>query len=220
MAIFSGGKIRVEKQFVIRFNAYEGGGADRNEKIELWLGGRFWSLACWQDGEASGNGNCCGILCVIQNLSRGNGSLFCGATSCVIAPRIDCADRHTNQHNEQAEGHEDRKPSGRGRDAFFLMFGDWWKLLGVCEVVLGEKSFFIEPEIAGNGTNEAAVENAAGKFVPILVFEGLKETGANASGGCNFLQRHLAQFPLSFQAFPEISLGHAPNLQLKSLTAV
>ena len=66
------------------------------------------------------------------------------------------------------------------------------------KVVFGEEIFFVEAEVAGDGADEAAVENAAGELVPIFVFESFEKAQADASGDNDFIGRDFAKFALAF----------------------
>jgi hypothetical protein len=72
--------------------------------------------------------------------------------------------------------------------------------------------FFVEAQITGNGANKAAIENAAGKLLPVFIFQGLQKTQADARRYNDFVGRNFAQLALALQTFPKISLGHELDL--------
>ena len=87
----------------------------------------------------------------------------------------------------------------------------------VGKIVLGEKGLLVEAEIAGDGANEASIENAAGQLVPVFIFEGFQEARANArrqgyfSGGTSRSSRsrfrRSPKFPLAMPLSVEMSLS-------------
>lgn len=81
------------------------------------------------------------------------------------------------------------------------------------EIVFAEERFFIEAEIAGDGADKAAIEDTAGEFAPIFVFESFEEARTNTRGGSDLCKSHLAQLALAFQPLSESSPGHSwkPN---------
>ena len=121
----------------------------------------------------------------------------------VFAPGVRAAKVECGEQKEKSEGKRDGNPERGRRDAIFnflrgvLLFNEL-RVGVVSQVVLGEKGFFIETKIAGDGADKTAVENATGEFVPILVFEGFQKTGTDARRQCDFFQRHLAQFTFAF----------------------
>ena len=75
--------------------------------------------------------------------------------------------------------------------------------------VLGQHAVFVESQETRRGTNEAAIESAAGQLVPLTAFEGFKETSADARGSGNFIERNAAHFALAFQMFAEGCRRHS-----------
>ena len=49
--------------------------------------------------------------------------------------------------------------------------------------VVGDYFIFIEADLAGVGTHESFVENAAGELVEMLVLDGAQHAGADFCGG-------------------------------------
>jgi hypothetical protein len=78
----------------------------------------------------------------------------------------------------------------------------------MCQVVFGEEGFFVEAQVAGDGTDKAAIENAAREFVPIFVLESLEETGTYARGGSDFFRCDFAKLALSLETLSENAPGH------------
>lgn len=76
------------------------------------------------------------------------------------------------------------------------------------EGIFRDGVLFVEPEETGHGAHEPAVEDAAGKLVPLLAFDGFQEARGNACGGGNFLESDTAQLPLAFEALAKSAGGH------------
>jgi len=117
-------------------------------------------------------------------------------------PAIDSASNNCGCQEQNSHDQSHRNPERRWGNAIFEFLRVFLCLLvrvrAMCQVVLGKKRFFIEAEIVGNRANEAAVEDAAGKLVPLFVFERSQKTGADARCLSDFLQRDFAQFPFAF----------------------
>ena len=109
----------------------------------------------------------------------------------------------------EREGYGD--PSGRGRDAIFKGAWSFGGFVAVGEVIFGEEIFFVEAEVAGDGADEAAVENAARQLVPIFIFEGFEKAQADAGSDNDFVGRDFAQFAFALETFSEVSPGHGSN---------
>src|SRR5216684_1257157 len=56
--------------------------------------------------------------------------------------------------------------------------------------------------------NERAIKDAAGKFLPVFIFHGLKEARADTRRSADLLERDFAHLPLALQAFAKRTLGH------------
>src|SRR5579859_673811 len=115
-----------------------------------------------------------------------------------------------DEQGAQHESHSD--PFGRRGDAILRRGERLGTLVAMREVVLSEKILLIETQIARDGTHKPAVENAAGEFVPILVFQSLQKTQTDARGDDDLVGRDFTQFALTLQTFPKISPGHELNL--------
>ena len=99
--------------------------------------------------------------------------MFGGAVSGIAAPGVAA---HVNESRKNAEKYENAKdgnPFGRPADGIFVGSRSFDFLFTVSEIIFGEEAFLVEAEVAGDGADKTAVENAAGKFAPIFVFEGL-----------------------------------------------
>jgi len=57
------------------------------------------------------------------------------------------------------------------------------------QVIFGEQAFFTEAQIASDGANEAAAEDAARQFRPIFIFQGLEKTRTDAGRLRDFIER-------------------------------
>jgi len=96
-------------------------------------------------------------------------------------------------HDEQRGGEKDRAPLARNFDGRIGNDAGVGAMLGF-ESVFGDKAIFVEAEEAGDGADEAAIEDAAGELVPLVAFEGFEEAGADACGGGDFLEGDAAHF--------------------------
>ncbi len=141
----------------------------------------------------------------------------------VVAPGVDAAEEESSEKKKDGQDEDDGYPERSLWDAIFdFLRGVFlYEELGVRvvrEIVLGEESFFVETEITGNGADEAAIEDTAGKLVPVFIFERFEKAGANARRQGNFVQRYFAQLPFAFEAFSEDSPGHALIRSLESIS--
>jgi hypothetical protein len=57
--------------------------------------------------------------------------------------------------------------------------------------------------MAGIGADKALIEDAAGKLIEAVFFNGGQETGADLGGHSNLVQRDLALFPFPLQSCPK-----------------
>ena len=100
--------------------------------------------------------------------------------------------------NDQSRGDPKRRRGNSFFDFLCLFLRELFGVRAVRHIVLAQKCFLIQAEIVGDGTDKSAVEDTAGKLVPVFVFEGLQKTRSDARCLGDFLQRNLAQFPLAF----------------------
>lgn len=56
--------------------------------------------------------------------------------------------------------------------------------------------------------HEAPVEDAAGKLIPLFIFDGLEKTRGDARRGRNLIKRHAAHFSLALQIVAKSPFGH------------
>ncbi len=82
------------------------------------------------------------------------------------------------------------------------------------QCVFGHHTFFIETEIACHRANKSAIERAAGKAVPLLVFNRFQKSRADARGSSDFLNGHAAHFALAPQVVAERCRRHPEVLRL------
>ncbi len=76
------------------------------------------------------------------------------------------------------------------------------------QVVLRQHVLFIEAEVARDSANKTTVEDAAGEFLPVLIFHRVEESRADARGSANLFERNLAHFALTLQAIAKRTFGH------------
>ena len=97
-----------------------------------------------------------------------------------------------------------RRQNGRGTRLFLSLRG---------KIIFRNQTIFVEPEILGNRADETAIEDPAGKLVPLVVFQGFEEFALNASGGGDLFEGNAAQLAFSFQTFAEECGGHSEELR-------
>src|SRR5258708_3813105 len=149
----------------------------------------------------------------------GGGGFFGGAMGGVAAPAVAAAVKTAGAQKKQEETGQNGKQVRRRWNAL-LGFGRMrGQMFGAGEIVLAEESFFIEAQVARDGTHEPVAEDAAGQLGPIFIFQGLDETGADARGLGEFVHGNFAQLALALQAFTKISPGHEPEPVLDNPSA-
>jgi hypothetical protein len=84
-------------------------------------------------------------------------------------------------------------------------------MFGAGKIIFAEQRLFIQAQVARDGAHKPVAKDTAGQFRPILIFQGLDETGADARGFGQFVHGNIAQFTLALQAFTKISPGHEPE---------
>ena len=65
--------------------------------------------------------------------------------------------------------------------------------------VIGDGLVFVHAQMAGVGADKSFVEDAAGKLIEVVFFQGAQETGPDLGGHSDVVQRDLALFPLPLQ---------------------
>ena len=73
--------------------------------------------------------------------------------------------------------------------------------------VVGDGFFFVEPDLAGVGADKTFVENAAGKLVEVLVFEGAQHAGADFGGVGDGIESDALLLALLAKFFSECTQG-------------
>src|ERR1700688_4821228 len=124
-----------------------------------------------------------------------------GAIRGVALPGIGAAtEKYEGQQNKCKEGQR-RNPLGRRGE--LILVGGWCVgfLDTAGEIVFGEQILFVQAEVLGDGADESAGETAAGELVPLLVFNGIKESGTDAGAGGQLSESDFAHFALAFQMF-------------------
>ena len=79
--------------------------------------------------------------------------------------------------------------------------------LAQCGEVVSYGFFFVESDLAGVGTYETLVEDAAGKLIEVFVFERAQHAGADLRGVGDGVERDVALFTLLAKFFPERTQG-------------
>ena len=74
--------------------------------------------------------------------------------------------------------------------------------------IFRDNVFFVETQVMSNGPDKAPVEDAAGKLIPLFIFDGLKKTSGDARRGRNLIERHAAHFALALQIVAKSPFGH------------
>ena len=85
--------------------------------------------------------------------------------------------------------------------------GNLWVIVGGLRI-FGHQRFFIQAEITRDGAQETAVEDAAGQILPALAFQRFEETGSDAGGLGDFVQRDATHLAFAPQVLAERALGH------------
>src|SRR5579859_362699 len=126
----------------------------------------------------------------------------------IASPAIDTARDEHPKYRKQPKDGENRHPNRRARNLVLVGLRSGHTRLAVRQVVLGKQIFFVEAQIVRNGAHKSTIENAAGKFGPLFVFQRFEIARTDSRRRGDFLQRHFAQLALAFQAFAKISPGH------------
>jgi hypothetical protein len=182
-------------------HANVGAGGSRESEIES---GRGSECGCFGD-EIRKRGRRRGLR---QGLLRGSERAFRGTVGGVASPSVDTSGNKSGDDEQNEEKARGDDPLWRRRN------GIWrgWRcddcVLAVGEVVFGEEMLLAEAEIARDDANEAAIEDAAGKFFPVFVFESLQEPHRHASLDGELVKRDFAQLALAFQQLTEAAFGH------------
>src|SRR4029077_7264030 len=100
------------------------------------------------------------------------------------APRAEPA---TSQQSKDNDGGDDPGQPGLLRRDHGGTAGPDWYTLAVADgqSIFRYTVFLIQPEIAGNGSDESSIEGPPGELIPLFVFDGLQEARGNARGGGN-----------------------------------
>jgi len=73
--------------------------------------------------------------------------------------------------------------------------------------IVGYGFFFVKPDLAGVGAYKPFIEDAAGKLVKVLVFEGAEHAGADFGGIGDGIELDAPQLALLTKFFPERTQG-------------
>src|SRR5580700_11746117 len=126
-------------------------------------------------------------------------------------PAVDSTSNECAEYGKQSEHSQNRNPNRRAGKLVLVRLRNGHARFAMSEVIFGEQIFFIEAQKTRDGAYKSAVENAAGEFVPLFVFEGFQEARTDARGRSHFLQRNFAHLALALQAFAKSSTGHESN---------
>jgi hypothetical protein len=77
------------------------------------------------------------------------------------------------------------------------------------QVVFRQHIVFVESKKTSYSANKASIEDASRQDSPLLVFERLEKTSADAGRGANFVSGHAAQFSFSLQTVAKPRSTHA-----------
>src|ERR1700722_15163171 len=97
-------------------------------------------------------------------------------------PAINSAGNKPAEYGKQQKHNHNRNPNRRAGKLVLVSLRSGYARLAMSEVIFGEQIFFIEAQKTRDGAYKSAVENAAGKFVPLFVFEGFQEARTDARG--------------------------------------
>src|SRR6267154_2457539 len=75
-------------------------------------------------------------------------------------------------------------------------------------IVFAKQRFFIESQVACDGSHKPVAKYAARQLRPIFIFQGFDKASADSRGLGEFIHRNFTQFALALQAFAKISSGH------------
>src|ERR1700675_528737 len=123
-------------------------------------------------------------------------------------PAVNSGGNEPAEYGKQRQHSHNRNPNRWAGKLVLVRLRNGHARLAMSEVVFGEQIFFIEAQKSRDGAYKSAVENAAGGFVPLFVFEGFQEARTDARGRSHFLQRNFAHLALALQAFTKSSTGH------------
>src|SRR5712692_10742545 len=148
---------------------------------------------------------------VVREDGHASGALLGSAVGSIAAPRMSGSIEKSNDQKKYDEDGDSRKPLRWRRDALLKFSRHGGRFFGAGQVVLAEERFFIKAQIARDGAHKAVAKDAAGELVPIFIFEGPDEAGADARGLGELVHGDLAQFPFALQTLAKISPGHEPQ---------
>ena len=123
-------------------------------------------------------------------------------------PEIAAAIENAHCQQYQRDHSQRWNPPGSRGKLILIRSGCGHGLIAAGQVEFGEQILFVQAQVSGDGADESAAENAAGKLVPLFIFDGLEKLRADAGAASHFGQGHLAHFALALHLFAEITFGH------------
>src|ERR1700676_1460602 len=203
---FSGGKFCIKQQRAVRQDAHAGGRGSGNGKVEGNSAGRSYGVGRWMSSSGRHRSSSSGLRLRWQE--RGGRRLLRGTMRGNAPPAINSARDEPAKYGKQCKYSQNRNPYRRAGKLVLVRLRSGHARLAMCEVILGKQIFFVEAQKTRDGAHKSAVENAAGEFLPLFVFEGFKKARTDARGRSDFLQRNFAHLAFTLQAFAKSSTGH------------
>jgi hypothetical protein len=74
--------------------------------------------------------------------------------------------------------------------------------------VLGDEAFLIEAQKTRDRANKAAIEDSSRQLIPLVFFDGLQKTRADARSGGDLVKRNAAHFTFAPKVFAERCRRH------------
>src|SRR5437899_3981771 len=196
----SAGRPGARKGLAVQFQQH--GGEIRRGYHELLIRGKVESHTCGKLGAEE--------ELVVREDVHASCDLFGRVMGSKAAPGVPASIEESSQQEKNNEDGDSRKPVRRRRDALLRFSRRGRQFFGAGQVVLAEQGFFIEAHITRDGAHKAVAKDAAGELVPIFIFEGPDEAGADAGGLGELVHGDLGLFAFALQTLAKISPGHEP----------
>src|ERR1700726_4259736 len=101
----------------------------------------------------------------------------------VTLPSVRRSTEESIGHQYEGEQGQSWNPPGRRGEVVLVSSSCVGFLNAAGQIVFGEQILFVQAEVLCDGADESAGETAAGELVPLLVFNGIKESGTDAGAG-------------------------------------